>query len=226
METLLRFIATAYMLKDSRHFALFTRCMVMDYVDPYSRVAYSPDLTALPKTLLRKSLSGRNDYQSTTTEPVLKMNAVLLEEQRNTAGMSLRFELPAFATQRCYRRGCSNTGTDVTISHVLALKINSNSTSDRREVYWPPQDNQYSLRDLLRKTFHCGEVGIHLATGCNHEHDYEHKVDGESLKRLCRKVSKMACGLCLICLQDDKTDPDTCSHRHLLEQCAENDPFS
>jgi len=59
METLLRFIAAAYMLEDSRHFALFTRRMVMDFEEPYSRVANFPDLTALPNTLLREYLSSR-----------------------------------------------------------------------------------------------------------------------------------------------------------------------
>ena len=60
-ETLVRYIAAAYMLEDSRHFALFTRRMVMDFREPYSRVVHFPDLAMLPSTLLRKSLSSRED---------------------------------------------------------------------------------------------------------------------------------------------------------------------
>jgi hypothetical protein len=58
-ETLVRFIAAAWVLGDSRHFALFTRRMVMDLRKPYSRVALFPDLAMSPSMLLRKSLSSQ-----------------------------------------------------------------------------------------------------------------------------------------------------------------------
>jgi hypothetical protein len=54
MQTNLRLIAAAYLLEDSRHFALFTRRMVLDTAKPYSIVAHCPDLTVLPNSLLRR----------------------------------------------------------------------------------------------------------------------------------------------------------------------------
>lgn len=54
MQTYLCLIAAAYMLEDSRHFALFTRRMVLDTPRPCSIVAYCTHLTVLPNALLRK----------------------------------------------------------------------------------------------------------------------------------------------------------------------------
>lgn len=147
---------------------------------------------------------------------------MLLEEQRKAATNALRSDLTALAEQRCYRNGCGRSGTDLSFANALARKVNS----FRREVYWPPHDNYWSLRDLLKQTFHCGDVSIHLATGCKHEHDYEHKVTGASLRSVCNKISKIACGLCFDCLADDNTDPAACTHRQSLEQWVNNDPIS
>lgn len=217
METLLHLVAAAYILNNSRHFALFTRKLVLDTPRSYSSVINCPALGMLPGVLLRECFPRLGDEQT-----VLTLSVVLLEEQRKAATNTLRFELPALAEQRCYRNGCGRTGTDLTFANALAREINSH----RREMYWPPHDNYWSLRDLLKQTFHCGDVSIHLATGCRHEHDYEHKVGSETLKSLCNKISKIACGLCLNCLEDDNTDPNACTHRHLLEQWINNDPIS
>jgi hypothetical protein len=130
---------------------------------------------------------------------------VLLEEQRKAATMAFRFELPTLAEQRCYRHGCGRTGTDLAFGSALALKING--PSYRKELYWPPHDDSLSLRKILKKAFHCGDVSIHVATGCKHEHDYEYEVTGERLKDLCNKVSKIARGLCLTCLLKNNTNP-------------------
>lgn len=155
---------------------------------------------------------------------VLTIHAVLLEEQRKAATTSFRYGLPALTQQRYYRHGCGNTGTDLTFANALARKINS--FANRDQLYWPPHDNSTSLRNLLKKAYHCGDVDIHLATGCKHEHDYDHKVGAECLRHLCKKISKIACGLCLSCLQDKNTDPAACTHRQLLEQWVNNDPIS
>lgn len=96
-----------------------------------------------------------------TTEPILAMSAVPLEVQRKAATMTLRLDLPALAKRRCYRHGSSHGDTDLTFANALALKING--PFDWCEIHWPPHGNFCSLRVLLKKTFHCGEVSIHLA---------------------------------------------------------------
>lgn len=54
MGTLLHLVAAAYMLNDSRHFALFTRKLVLDTPKSYSLVMHCPALEVLPSELLRE----------------------------------------------------------------------------------------------------------------------------------------------------------------------------
>jgi len=54
MRTNLRLIAAAYMPEDARHFAVFTRRMVMDTSNPYSLIADTAELASLSSTLLCK----------------------------------------------------------------------------------------------------------------------------------------------------------------------------
>jgi hypothetical protein len=154
------------------------------------------------------------------------METVLLEEQRNGTSTALRFGLPNLAEQRCYRHGCGRMGHDFAFSNALASKVQSIRYTSGLNMYWPPLNINISLRDILKTTFHCGNVDIKLATGCNHEDDYNHVVYGDCLKALCNRVSKVARGLCLSCLQHGQFDASICPHHQSLEQWVANDPIS
>lgn len=54
ISALLHLIAAAYILEDRRHFALFTRRLVLDHAITYSTVANHPALAMLPNLFLRK----------------------------------------------------------------------------------------------------------------------------------------------------------------------------
>jgi hypothetical protein len=54
ISALVFLIAAAFMMEDHRHFALFTRRLVMDHVDNYSTVAHHPALAMLPILFLRQ----------------------------------------------------------------------------------------------------------------------------------------------------------------------------
>jgi hypothetical protein len=63
IEAMLHLIATAYILEDSRLFALLTRRLAMDHTTRLSKVTTHPAMGASPQTVLRSS-----------TRPVLAIN--------------------------------------------------------------------------------------------------------------------------------------------------------
>lgn len=56
IAALLHLIAAAYILEDRRHFALFTRRLVLDHVDLLSTITLHPAVAVLPNLFLRKYL--------------------------------------------------------------------------------------------------------------------------------------------------------------------------
>lgn len=54
VQAMLNLVAASYILEDGRHFALFTRRLVLDFANTFSTMSSEPALAVLPNVFLRK----------------------------------------------------------------------------------------------------------------------------------------------------------------------------
>lgn len=222
MAVLLHLVTAAYIFEDDRHFALFTRRLVMDHVNVYSTTAADdPSLAMLPTLILCKC------HFFVTSTIVLTEVTVLVEEQRKAAWLLLHNELPKLATSRCQYdnySSCSVKRTDYNFCAALVAEFPHHVAEN--PVSWPSSDR--SLRYILKETYNCSSaISCNITRVCGHSArlgELEWTVTCGDLRALCNRVNKVALGLCLARIPGQGTVPDKCSHQ-LLERWAEQDTF-
>jgi hypothetical protein len=142
---------------------------------------------------------------------------VLVEEQRRAAFKSFENELSELGSQYCERCDYHVRIADQDLfAAVVSLKKNFMSLRKA-----DPEVRCKSLRLILEHAYKSDKTVLHE---CN-KACYEAAVTGGSLKILCHKISKIACGLCLICLEDVECETP-CTHLTILHQWTENDRLS
>lgn len=150
----------------------------------------------------------------------LTLGTVLLEEQRNRAWTEFRDKLPRLADEQCRHRVCMRFGTGLGYSAAFAGLVQPLNPASER---WPPYNRVRGLRVSLETAHNQGDVTVKFFPGCAHPHDDTITVKGEAVRNLCHQVSKIACGLCLTCLEENSTVDEHFKHRASLELWVEND---
>ena len=161
------------------------------------------------------SISG-----SISTDQLLMLGTVLLEEQRNSAWAAFRDRLPELADRPCWDQLCPGVGTGLTFSAAVAGKTVS---QDSAKMRWPPYSKFLSLRASLAIAHNNSDVTVKFYPQCPHQQSDQIMVRGHYLRSLCQDVSKIACGICLACLKEHSTVDEHCKHRASLELWVEND---
>ena len=165
----------------------------------------------------RTTFSVSYKYFISCFESMTDVKTVLVEEQRRSALNLLTLESSELGCRYCSHCQLYTRATQLPIYLDASKFMKRQLDLQKAGPHVPCQ----SLRSILSEACKGDNWVIHTCQG-----SLGLAVTGSSLKVVCNKVSNVACGLCLVCLQDDESDADTCAHHALLQKWTENDPIS
>ncbi|KAK4891351.1 hypothetical protein LTR27_010005 [Elasticomyces elasticus] len=126
-----------------------------------------------------------------------------LEEQRSALREELIATITARTNGKCQTSGCTHSSPSSSFA--------SHATRRLSVPHWPPPWSSTTLRNLLRKLMHTGDISLgHTFPTCLHKNNPS-VISQTALTTICRAVDKHARGLCLTCARDDKSQ-SRCEH--------------
>ncbi|TKA72575.1 hypothetical protein B0A55_07218 [Friedmanniomyces simplex] len=167
----------------------------------YSSAAYSLRLKKLFQYFTRRLVLDATTSFSTIGEveacDVLPTSVILgLEEQRSALREYLIATIAARTSGKCQTPGCSRSSPSSTFVSEITRKL--------ALPHWPPPWSSTSIRSILQKLYKPIEIPFGTVSPC--------------------VVDERACGLCLACARQDKSQ-SRCEHGEELKKAPLKDPI-